>query len=250
MVHDWIADAIALAAFMVAAFPVAIAALRPAKLLINIQQYCTLAHYCGHPQLFVFIDIHNIGSRTTTISSIDVKLERDDKRWDLAAKTYVAQDFVARLGALLGERREMLVGSITLAPNEHWRESVDAYEYPSHADEKILNELVASMDEQITEKRGQLPDPNSKELVEVSDDLAREAMAYFNNHFALNAGNYKITAAVRFSDGRKAATRSYSFTLWDRPAKELRDISDRYKYGITYAHSKAMTFSVRLSPAG
>jgi len=247
MTHDWIADTIAGTALLVAASPLIRALFRPARLKTNVQQYCTLQHYCGHPQLFAFIDIHNVGARSTTISSVDFILERDDRRWELGARTYVAQDFVARLGALLGERREMLVGSVTLAPNEHWRELVDAYSYPSHADEKALSELVATMDEQIAERRSGL-DPSSNELVEVDEGLRKEAGTYFDGHFGLSAGNYRLVAIVHFGEGKKQATRSYSFTLWDRPAKELRDIAARYKYGIAYAHSKGAMFSVRLNP--
>jgi hypothetical protein len=250
MTHDWIADGIAVLALIVAASPLIRALVRPAKLEVNVQQYCTLQHYCGHPQLFAFVDIQNTGARTTTIRSIDFKLELDGKSWDLAAKTYVAQDFVARLGALLGERREMLVGSVTLSPNEHWREFVDAYDYPSHSEEKVLSELVSTMDEQIAEKRNQLPDPSSKDLVEVAPALTARANEYFDREFGLRAGNYKVTALVSFDEGRKMAKRQYSFTLWDRSAKELQDVAQDYKYGVSYAQSKPMRFSVRLVPVG
>jgi hypothetical protein len=248
MTHDWIADSIAALALLVVAWPLIEALAKPAALEINIQQYCTLQHYCGHPQLFAFIDIQNIGARPTTIRSIDLILRLDQKRWNLEAKTYAAQDFVARLGALLGERREMLVGSITLSPNEHWRELVDAYNYPSHADEKSLSELVSTMDEQVAERRALLADPNSKELVEVDAALVSQAETYFEHHYGLYAGNYTLSAIVSFDEGKKVSRRDYSFTLWDRPAKELRDVAANYKYGIAFAHSKPASFSVRLSP--
>jgi hypothetical protein len=249
---DLIADVIAGAALLVAARPTIEAALKPARLSINVREFCYLYHYCGHPQLLVYIDIWNSGARSTTISSIVVTLARDDedKSWKLSAQTYIVQDIAGRLSALLGERTEMLIGGVTLSPNEHWRELINAYNYPSRADEKTLSELVASMDEQVSEKRSTLGiEPSSKELVEVNESLTRQATEYFNGHFFLSAGNYKITIEVQFGEGKRL-TRFYSFTLWDRQAKELHDAVTRYKYGITFAHSKRATFAIRLSPIG
>jgi hypothetical protein len=245
------ANVAAAVAIIISLMPYLIGALKRPKLKVTVQTHVFVGHYCGRPQMLAFLDIHNAGGRATTISQIDLLLERDGKRWDLRADSYVAQDVAARLESLIGKGREMLVGTITLQPGEHWREQVDAYDYPAPADEKLLNELSDDMDENIARQRSELPPAKAGEdatLIDVDAALVNRATEQFRTTFALLPGHYRLFVAVHFGDGKKLFVREFSFTLWDRPGERLRAVADSYRYGISYAHSQAKTVAVRLAP--
>jgi hypothetical protein len=248
---------IALAAAVVLGVPILRNLFIPGDLEIIVQQYGNLQHWCGRPQLWLGLDIRNIGGRSTTISKINLLMEHDGRVWLLRGETYSPQDPLSRLLSAANAYQEMLVGSITLAPDQHWRETINAYDYPPESDEKLLNELRADMVTDIEQKdiaRGhsqvsaKTQTTGVSQPIEVDPSLVASARDYFKKHFGLTAGHYKLFVAATFENGKRRHIQGFEFTLWDQTAKDLSGVADRYKYGLVHAHSKGARLSVRLKP--
>lgn len=257
---DPYADVVATLAALVAllaAWPRILGLFKRPSIRVVAAQRCYVQHYCGRPQVHLFLDIQNKGGRSTTIISIrlDLKRRNGDRAWNLSAQTFSSDDLASRFGQLLGQHRELLIGSITLEPEEHWRGTVDAYDYPDESDEKRYNELYVQMEDEITKRKplpstafsAAAPATGQADLVEVDPSMTKTVRDYFDGQFGLLAGPYELFVIVEFEDGKNRYVRGYSFTLYDLHEKDLRDMADNYKYGIAYAHSRGAKLPVRLS---
>ena len=246
-------DYIAIAAVIIATltgWPRIAGLFKKPALKVVAAQRCYVQHYCGRPQALLFMDIQNSGGRSTTIDSINAVLRQGARSWKLSAQSYVADDLAGRIAQLVGQNRELLIGSVTLKPDEHWRGTVDAYDYPVESDEKRFNELVVQMQEDIDAKKQVAPQPvpsESAPLIDVDPALVKVVTDYFNSNFGLAAGPYQLFVTVSFEGGRQLCVKGYSFTIYDAHEKDMRDIADSYRYGIYYAHSRGAKLPIRLT---
>lgn len=256
MEHDYVADGIAglaLAVALLTGWRRIADLFRPPTLRVVGPQRCYVQHWMGRPQIWLFLDLQNTGGWSTTVTLISIVLRQGAKVWRLSADSYRPDDVAARLGDLLGQGRELLVGSVTLKPDEHWHGLLDALDYPSDSDEKKLNELKVRMDSDYAtkSKTAGLATPfattRPAELA-LDPTMVLEAEDYFDRHFELAAGPYELFVAVTFEDGKRRSVSGYSFNLYDEHEKDLRAFAADYKYGITYSHWRGTLLPVRLRP--
>jgi len=232
---------IALLALILSQLPPLRELLKHRELRIVVPETVSLYHFMGNLQISGFLALHNVGGRSITVQKVEcVLLDDDGHPLRLPAQTYWSR-------AQAASGQELFIGWIHLSPSEHWAESVHFYKVWSVQDEEDSAKIVTSIRDDITAKRAAATTylPNSPDA---DDKLAKDAKDFFEKHFNLTKGNYRLLIAAISEKTDVVAVRGFDFTLYDHHIRALRSVADDYKTGAGIYYPVSDPYKSSVSP--
>jgi len=198
------------------------------KIYINVQNQFQLYTDFGSVHVIIFLDIHNIGGQPINISRIDCVIERDsDHIFPLQARTYY-----------MTEGRQALIGWIPLKKGEHWTNDVDCYDLFEEEDAEQANSFASRVMQIANEKKQATPNTH-KNLKGVKE--------FFDSHFKLKRGNYKLFVAAISDSDEIVCVRGFDFTLFESNIDTLTSVKAGYEDGL-FVPTSYIPVAPRLHP--
>ena len=196
--------------------------LKNAKIDFELYSKVSLSHKVGNPNLQIHIIINNIGGRKVRIRDIKANITRDgNKVADLPAQNFLQNP---------SDTNTVLFTSFSLIPNEEWGHIVNLLRFFGRDEEREYRELEGRIKSNIFEKRKQIQG-ELKELIEASPENVEPFHAFFNQRFIWVAGEYELKVKVITDNVEANTEKNYRFTVFEYYEKELRKITEEYKYG-------------------
>lgn len=226
---------------------------KPRELRIFVPETLALAHYMGNLQLWAFLALYNTGGSSITVQKIEcVIIGEDGLPWRLPAQTYTPTLAQTAPGQ---PAPELLMGWISLKPDENWAQTLRFYKVWSIKEEEDVTEISANIRTDVNAKL-KLKAPFDNNPVQAEPELVKKAKDFFEKKFTLTKGSYTLLIAARSEKNEVLRVRGFEFTLFDNQIRSLRAPADDYKlgWGIYLPvdpgdPSKGSTF-IRLRPMG
>jgi hypothetical protein len=227
--------------------------IKPRELRIFVPEVLALSHYMGNLQIWAFLALYNTGGRSLTVQKIEcVIVGEDGSPWRLPAQTYTPTLAQTAPGQ---PAPELLMGWISLKPDENWAQTLRFYKVWSIKEEEDVTEISANIRTDINAKL-KLKAPFDNNLVEAAPELVKRAKDFFEKKFTPTKGSYILLIAARSEKNEVLRVRGFEFTLFDNQIRSLRAPADDYKlgWGVCFPvdsadPSKGSTF-IRLRPMG
>src|SRR5262245_7000134 len=124
-------------------------------------------------------------------------------------------------------------GWITLKRRESWNEMVTASKPWPEDEAEQLNDIVSALRREIQPR---IPAPfvfggNTGVLAEGNPETVQKAVQFFEQKFKLSRGTYRLLIAALSESRRPIAVVGFEFTLYESSIRDLRAITEDYKYG-------------------
>jgi len=206
--------------------------IKPRELRIFVPEVLFLSHYMGNLQLWVFLALYNTGGRSLTVQKIEcVIVGEDGSPWRLPAQTYTPTLAQTAPGQ---SAPELLMGWISLKPDENWAQTLHFYKVWTIKEEEDVTEISANIRTDINVKskaraKANLSFDNSP--IETDPELVKKAKDFFDRKFTLTKGSYTLLIAARSEKNEMLLVRGFEFTLFDNQIRSLRASVDDYKLG-------------------
>lgn len=202
--------------------------IKPRELRIFVPENLGLSHYMGNLQMWIFLALYNTGGRNLTAQKIEcVIIGEDGPPWRLPAQTYTPTLSQSAPGQ---PPPELLMGWISLKPDESWAQTIRFYKVWSIKEEEDVTEISANIRNDINAKI-KLKPPFDTKLVEAEAELVKRARDFFEKKFTLTKGSYRLLIAALSEKNEVLRIRGFDFTLFDHQIRSLRAPADDYKLG-------------------
>lgn len=219
---------IALLAVILSQVPPLREVIKGSRVLITAPHQFTLYHHLGSIEIDIFLDIENAGGTTESVRRIDCVIkDLEGKSWNLPAKTYFAYQGQTQRGL---PPQEFFIGSISLKPGEHWKETVHCYKSWTEDEQEKVNDLILKIERDFRTKYERKLDKSPK-IIEVDPKLVSEAKDFLNKKFDLHKGNYYLLVAALSESNEVINIGGFEFTLYDSSINNLKAVAEDYKYG-------------------
>lgn len=214
------------------------------KLDLEVYSKIYIGHVVGNPNAQLHLVINNIGGRKIKIISISMILSRDGgNEFEIKAQNFLKEQ---------DSKNSVLLTSFTLLPGQEWAHIVNCFNNFSKSDEKRYKTFVkecreniapraVERDRKITEERG---------LIEASEDIQNKILAFFNEKFIWESGEYKLKIILGCENSAFNIVQNYRFTLYESDSVDLKEYSNEYKYGagIYYPSATLQGVIIPISP--
>ncbi len=220
----WVAIVAALALILSQLPPIYIV-VKKAKIDFELYSKISLLHKVGNPNLQLHLIINNIGGRKVRVKGIAATVLRDGKKMAVLP----AQNFLKESA----NKDTVLFTSFSLNPDDEWGHIVNLLEYFGREEEKRYRTMEGNIKSDIFEKQDQIKKTNGEvnELVEARPENVEPLYAFFDKKFIWMAGEYELRVKILTDVEKTNIEKSYKFTLFEYYEEELREITEKYKYG-------------------
>ena len=227
---EWPAIATAVAAFaalLLSQLPPIRFLIRGRRVQIVLAEGVMITHYLGSVNLVAFLSIVNTGGIAVALANLSCRLVGPDgTQHKLPAQTSISRELPIQQGQ---SSPEFPLGWVTLKPGEQWSQTVRFYEAWPDSDARESSDIVQAIREDITSKLS--PEWTPGPLVEADAQLVERARDFFEAHFDLVPGPYRLEVKAELPNGAVIAEQYYEFALHESSIGALRAGPDEYKYG-------------------
>jgi hypothetical protein len=218
---------IAIAALVLSQIPPVSQLLKGRRVRMMLARQFSVWHVMGRVHVDIVVGIRNVAGRDIFISRIDCFVVDDQGRGrSLAVPTYLQ-------AASGSDASEFVLNGLLLAPGDYWSHILRCSEELTDREQDELEEIRRRFDAAGISDFA--PQNEGATLPEADAALLDQAVGYFNRHFWLLSGHYRllITATSQSGNGKDvvAGVAGCGFTLYDGNIVALRSIVDKYRYG-------------------
>lgn len=194
---------------------------RKGKLELDIYEKAHMTHSLGNPNLQLHLIINNVGGQKVTVESIESELVFESEQpQKIKAQNYIKSS---------GSSGQVLLTKFKINSGEEWAHLTNFFNDFSKAEEKESKSFIKKSRDEITEKLK--VKAQSQDMVEVSEELVSNIKSFFDRKFIWEAGEYSITINIKCSDQSQNVSKKLRFTLFESDSDELREYTEKYKYG-------------------
>jgi len=180
-----------------------------------------LTHKVGNPNAQWHIIIENVGGKAVRVKSISLVFSKaDGQSFELPAQNYLRKPDATE---------NVLLTPFRLAVGDEWAHIVNFFSIFSREEDKAYRQLESAIRSDILAQR---ENPvNRDKLCEADPLLVRNLMAFFERHFQWEPGEYHVELRIVTDLTDANISQRYRFSLFESESKELRDYSEKYRFG-------------------
>lgn len=193
--------------------------IRRQKVSILIPDSFTLYNYLGKPSIDLFLSIQNNGTKSVSISQIELILKGKDFFYKIPSRTYYPHNRT---------ETDLIIGGLLVKPDEQWSEMVRFYQLLDDEEEELISEIMNDFESK------QRKNPNV--TPEVEENIVIKAKKFFDKNFKLKSGKYQLFVVATSESNKEISKNGFTFKLFDKCIRDLKKVTDDYKYGegLTY----------------
>ncbi|PSV62465.1 hypothetical protein C9J48_10905 [Photobacterium profundum] len=212
---------IAALAVVLSQFPPIYQLIRRGKLELDVYEKAHITHSLGNPNLQFHLILNNVGGRAVTVKSIEAEVKLESEPTNIIK----AQNFIKSNES----NGQVLLTKFKLKSGEEWAHLTNFFNDFAKSEEKKSKLFSKRARDELTEK---FKVKNStQEMVELEEDLVNEIQSFFDDKFIWQHGEYIINIVVKCTDEKQNISKKFRFTLFESDSDELREYSQKYKYG-------------------
>ncbi|CEK09636.1 hypothetical protein [Legionella hackeliae] len=195
---------------------------KKAKLDIGMYSKISITHKVGNPNLQIHLIVNNIGGRKVRVKGITASIT---KYSELIA-TLPAQNYLENQNG----QNTLLFTPFSLNPSEEWAHIINLLNFFNRENEQEYRRLEARMLANYRSKKG-TPNSESQDLIEIDENLVQPFHSFFDKHFIWRTGEYQLTVNINTDHEKTNISKKYRFTIFESHTDQLKEITDKYKFG-------------------
>ncbi|PJD92923.1 MAG: hypothetical protein CK424_04980 [Legionella sp.] len=195
---------------------------KKARLDIEMYSKISITHQVGNPNLQIHLIVNNIGGRKVRVKGISVSVKKDGE----LIITLPAQNYLESQNS----QNTLLFTPFSLDPSQEWAHIINLLNFFNREDEQEYRALEAKMIANYLSKKSNSKQ-ESQNLIEIDSDLVQPFHGFFDKHFIWNTGEYQLTVNINTDYKIANISKEYRFTIFESHTAQLKEITDRYKFG-------------------
>ncbi|KTD15962.1 hypothetical protein [Legionella israelensis] len=195
---------------------------KKAKLDIEIYSKISITHKVGNPNLQIHLIVNNIGGRKVRVKGITASIKKDGK----LVATLPAQNYLESQN----NQNTLLFTPFSLNPSEEWAHIINLLNFFNREDEQEYRGLEAKILANYRSKK-ENSKQESQDLIEIDEVLVQPFHDFFNKHFIWSTGEYLLTVNINTDYKSADISKDYRFTIFESHTAQLKEITDKYKFG-------------------
>jgi len=176
----------------------------------------------GIPEYQLFVSVKNSGNRTLQISSLSLEMTYPSGK----QKSIPAQEYLTFLSGQQSAQQFPMT-SVSIPPGANWAESVLFAPPLRPSEQQSMGRDTLRIYQSLTQQLEQ----GARQPVAADQPDVDAAVAFFNNEFDLEEGQYKVEVLADV-DGAKMKMKTFSFVLYEFNIETIRSQTQDYKYGV------------------
>lgn len=205
---------------------------KKAKLDIEMYSKISITHKVGNPNLQIHLIINNIGGRKVRVKGITASIKKDDK----LIATLPAQNYLESQN----NQNTLLFTPFSLNPSEEWAHIINLLNFFNREDEQEYRGLEAKMLANYRSKKNNSIQ-ESQDLIEIDEDLVQPFHDFFEKHFIWCTGEYQLAVNIKTDCKKADISKEYRFTIFESHTAQLKEITNKYKFGDGIWWNSALT---------
>lgn len=213
---------VAFAALVLSQLPPLYSLFRRGRVSLEAYDRLQITHTLGNSNAQIHLIVINQGGRPVRVRRITLTLQcGNNPPWTLTALNYYQA---------ITDKSAVLLTPFTLGPNQEWAHSVGFLTPLSRQEEQRFRQIQSAMRADIQAKK--LLPGNVNILVEADPATLNPALAFFQQKFRWEPGEYAVTINFVTEPADASLEKRYRITLFESDTADLRSYTDAYKYGL------------------
>lgn len=194
-----------------------------ARLQVEAYDRLHVTHTLGNPNTQIHLILTNRGNRSLRVRRITLTFQRgDDPPWTLTGYNYYQS---------LESKSAVILTPFNIGPEQEWAHTVGFLVPFSRQEEQRFRQIQSSLRADIRAKRALMGDEVDG-LAEADDATLGPALAFFQQKFKWEPGEYAITFKFVTEPASASLEKRYRIILFESDTADLRAYTADYKYGL------------------
>lgn len=217
--------------------------LRGPKVTVALPKEFVFNHRMGVLWMAPWVDIRNEGGRAADIGEVSILFKNSDGDFiKITGDSYLTRTS--------GDPTYFPWTSLSLKPNASWLDRINFREALPAKDEEVFRQLISELgrfwDESIL-PMAHTSQPKREDLKRKTE-LRAKIQTFFDTHFHLQRGTYKVLVVLRDRQNLVLAREAYELTLFDGAIADIKERLDEYVERPTTFFDGSLLTSVPLTP--
>ncbi len=195
---------------------------KKSKIELDLYSKIAITHKVGNPNLQLHLIISNTGGRKIKVKDMTVIIERNSKGLvKLPAQNYLQNQ---------ADQNAVLFTKFSLNPGEEWAHITNFLNFLEREQEGEYVKYEMELAKDYQGKREELGEDHN-ELIMLDPSVVKPFNDIFENCFIWKAGEYTMIVNVITDHASANVTKKYRFTIFESHEKQLKIITDYFKFG-------------------